>query len=137
MVGREMTDRYPKREPHLGETIFEVKDWVVYHPIQVDRKVIKSIDLNVRKGEMVGIAGFMGSGTDRVRDERVWRAYGRRITGEVRLHGKAVDVSTIGKAVKSGIAYVTEDRKTFGLNLIDHIKHNTTLANLEGVSRRP
>ena len=135
MVGREMTDRYPKREPHLGETIFEVKDWVVYHPIQVDRKVIKGIDLNVRKGEIVGIAGLMGSGRTEFAMSVFGRAYGRRITGEVRLHGKAVDVSTIGKAVKSGIAYVTEDRKTFGLNLIDHIKHNTTLANLEGVSK--
>jgi putative multiple sugar transport system ATP-binding protein len=51
------------------------------------------------------------------------------------LHGKKLDLSTINKAVDSGIAYVTEDRKTFGLNLIDHIKHNITLANLEGVSK--
>ena len=63
------------------------------------------------------------------------RSYGRRITGEVFLHGKPVDTSTVGKAVEHGIAYATEDRKTYGLNLIDHIKHNITLANLGGVSR--
>jgi putative multiple sugar transport system ATP-binding protein len=135
MVGREMKDRYPKREPHLGETIFEVKDWVVYHPLQPERKVIKGVNLNVKKGEIVGIAGLMGSGRTELAMSLFGRAYGQRISGEVLLHGKKVDVSTIGNAVESGLAYVTEDRKTFGLNLIDHIKHNITLANLEGVSQ--
>jgi putative multiple sugar transport system ATP-binding protein len=135
MVGREMKDRYPKREPHLGETIFEVKDWVVYHPLQPERKVIKDVNLNVKKGEIVGIAGLMGSGRTELAMSIFGRAYGQRISGEVLLHGKKIDVSTIGNAVESGLAYVTEDRKTFGLNLIDHIKHNITLANLEGVSQ--
>jgi putative multiple sugar transport system ATP-binding protein len=62
------------------------------------------------------------------------RSYGRHITGEVSLHGKTVDLSSVGKAVDQGVAYVTEDRKTYGLNLIDHIKHNVTLANLGAVS---
>jgi putative multiple sugar transport system ATP-binding protein len=119
----------------LGETIFEVKDWVVYHPLQPERKVIKGVNLNVKKGEIVGIAGLMGSGRTELAMSLFGRAYGQRISGEVLLHGKKVDVSTIGNAVESGLAYVTEDRKTFGLNLIDHIKHNITLANLEGVSQ--
>jgi putative multiple sugar transport system ATP-binding protein len=135
MVGRELKDRYPKREPHLGETIFEVKDWVAYHPLQADRQIIKGINLHVKKGEIVGIAGLMGSGRTEFAMSVFGRAYGRRISGEVLLHGKKVDVSTIGKAVDHGLAYVTEDRKTFGLNLIDHIKHNITLANLKGVSK--
>jgi putative multiple sugar transport system ATP-binding protein len=135
MVGRELKDRYPKRQPHLGETIFEVKNWVVYHPLQPERQVIKGINLNVKKGEIVGIAGLMGSGRTEFAMSVFGRAYGQRISGEVLLHGKKVDVSSIGKAVDSGLAYVTEDRKTFGLNLIDHIKHNITLANLEGVSK--
>ena len=135
MVGRELKDRYPKREPHLGETIFEVKDWVAYHPLQADRQIIKGINLHVKKGEIVGIAGLMGSGRTEFAMSVFGKAYGRRISGEVLLHGKKVDVSTIGKAVDSGLAYVTEDRKTFGLNLIDHIKHNITLANLKGVSK--
>jgi putative multiple sugar transport system ATP-binding protein len=135
MVGRELKDRYPKRQPRLGETIFEVKDWVVYHPLQPERQVIKGINLNVKKGEIVGIAGLMGSGRTEFAMSVFGRAYGQRISGEVFLHGKKLDLSTINKAVDSGIAYVTEDRKTFGLNLIDHIKHNITLANLEGVSK--
>jgi putative multiple sugar transport system ATP-binding protein len=77
----------------------------------------------------------MGAGRTEFAMSVFGRSYGRRITGEVRLKGKQIDVSSVGKAVEHGIAYVTEDRKTYGLNLIDHIKHNITLANLGGVSR--
>jgi putative multiple sugar transport system ATP-binding protein len=135
MVGRELKDRYPKRQPHLGEAIFEVKDWVVYHPLQPERQIIKGISLNVKKGEIVGIAGLMGSGRTEFAMSVFGRAYGQRISGYVLLHGKKLDLSTIKKAVDSRLAYVTEDRKTYGLNLIDHIKHNITLANLKGVSQ--
>ena len=135
MVGRSLDDRYPPREPDIGETVFEVKNWSVYHPIHAERQVIKGIDINVRRGEVVGIAGLMGAGRTEFAMSVFGRSYGRRITGEVFLKGKPVDVSSVGKAVEHGIAYVTEDRKTYGLNLIDHIKHNITLANLGGVSR--
>jgi putative multiple sugar transport system ATP-binding protein len=135
MVGRELVDRFPKRTPNIGEPIFEVKDWVVHHPIHADRQMIKGINLNVRKGEIVGIAGLMGAGRTEFAMSVFGRSYGRRISGEVFLHGKKIDVSTIGKAVDHGIAYVTEDRKTYGLNLIDHIKHNITIVNLKGVSK--
>ncbi|MGH7003841.1 MAG: ATP-binding cassette domain-containing protein, partial [Alphaproteobacteria bacterium] len=135
MVGRQLADRFPQREPNIGEVVFEVKDWVVHHHVHGDRTVIKGIDLNVRKGEVVGIAGLMGAGRTEFAMSVFGKAYGRKISGEVLLKGKRVDVSTIGKAIENGIAYVTEDRKTYGLNLIDHIKHNATIVNLEGVSQ--
>jgi putative multiple sugar transport system ATP-binding protein len=135
MVGRPLEDRFPPREPRIGDVVFEVKDWSVYHPIHAERQVIKGISMNVRRGEVVGIAGLMGAGRTEFAMSLFGRSYGRRITGEVRLNGKPVDISSVGKAVDRGIAYVTEDRKTYGLNLIDHIKHNITLANLGGVSR--
>ena len=135
MVGRELKDRFPKRDPQIGETIFEVKNWVVYHPLQSDRQMIKGINLSLKKGEIVGIAGLMGSGRTEFAMSVFGRAYGRRISGDVLLHGKKVDVSTIDRAVAHGLAYVTEDRKTYGLNLIDHVKHNITLTNLQGVSQ--
>ena len=135
MVGRELKDRYPKRQPCLGETIFEVKNWSVFHPLQSDRQMLKGININVKEGEVVGIAGLMGSGRTEFAMSVFGKAYGRRITGEVFLRGKRIDVSTIDRAVAHGLAYVTEDRKTYGLNLIDHVKHNITLTNLEGVSR--
>jgi putative multiple sugar transport system ATP-binding protein len=135
MVGRSLEDRYPPRDPHIGDTVFEVKDWVVYHPLHPDRQIIKGIDLHVGKGEVVGIAGLMGAGRTEFAMSIFGRSYGTKISGEIRLNGKRVDTSTVSRAVRSGIAYATEDRKTFGLNLIDHIKHNVSLANMKGVSR--
>ncbi len=134
MVGRELADRYPKRSPRIGDPIFEVKNWVVYHREHADRQMIKGIDLNVRKGEIVGIAGLMGSGRTELAMSIFGRSYGQKISGQVLLHGKEIDVSTIQKAMAAGIAYVTEDRKNYGLVLIDDIRRNITLANLEGVS---
>jgi putative multiple sugar transport system ATP-binding protein len=134
MVGRELTDRFPPRNATIGEPIFEVKNWSCYHPLHADRQMIKNVDLHVRKGEVVGIAGLMGSGRTEFAMSIFGRAYGQKISGEVLINGKAADVSTIPKAMDAGLAYATEDRKTYGLVLIDHIKHNITLANLEGVA---
>ncbi len=135
MVGRPLDDRFPPRSPNIGDTVLEVKNWSVYHPLHADRQIIKGIDVDVKRGEVVGIAGLMGAGRTEFAMSLFGRSYGRHITGEVWLNGKKIDTSTVGKTVQQGIAYVTEDRKTYGLNLIDHIKHNTTLANLKGVSR--
>jgi putative multiple sugar transport system ATP-binding protein len=135
MVGRTMEDRYPSRTPNIGDVIFEVKNWSVYHPLHPDRQIIKGIDLSVRKGEVVGIAGLMGAGRTEFAMSVFGRTYGTNVTGEVWLYGRQADTSTVGRAVANGLAYATEDRKTYGLNLIDHIKHNVTIANLRGVSR--
>ena len=134
MVGRTLEDRYPARTPNIGETIFEVKNWVVHHPLHPDRQIIKGVDISVRKGEVVGIAGLMGAGRTEFAMSVFGKSYGTRISGEVCLHGKKIDASNVGRAVENGIAYATEDRKTYGLNLIDHIKHNISIANLGGVS---
>ena len=136
MVGRELTDRFPPRNARIGETKFEVKNWSVYHPQHADRQAIKNVDLHVRAGEVVGIAGLMGAGRTELAMSLFGRSWGTRITGEVQIDGKKADVSTIPKATKAGLAYATEDRKTYGLVLIDHVKHNVTLANLPSVSRR-
>jgi putative multiple sugar transport system ATP-binding protein len=135
MVGRELTDRFPPRNATIGEPIFEVKNWSCYHPLHADRQMIKNVNLHVCKGEVVGIAGLMGAGRTEFSMSIFGRAYGQKISGEVLINGRPVDVSTIPKAMDAGLAYVTEDRKTFGLVLIDHIKHNITLANLEGVAK--
>ncbi len=135
MVGRDMNDRYPPRNAKIGEPIFEVQDWNCYHPLHTERQIIKNVSLNVKAGEVVGIAGLMGAGRTELAMSIFGRAYGKRISGEVKIHGKVADVSSIPKAMEAGLAYVTEDRKTYGLVLIDHIKHNVTLANLEGVSK--
>lgn len=135
MVGRSLEDRYPARTPNVGDVIFEVKNWNVFHPQHRERQMIRDVSINLRKGEVVGIAGLMGSGRTEFAMSIFGKAYGQKISGEVHMHGKKVDTSTVDKAIRNGIAYATEDRKTFGLNLIDHIKHNTTMANLLGVSK--
>jgi len=134
MVGREMADRYPRRTPQIGETAFELRGWTVHHPEHAERQVVKGVNLHARRGEIVGIAGLMGAGRTELAMSVFGQAYGRRISGEVRLHGQPVDVSTIEKAVAHGLAYVTEDRKALGLVLDDDIRRNISLANLGGVS---
>jgi putative multiple sugar transport system ATP-binding protein len=135
MVGRELSDRYPPRHATIGKPVFEVENWSVYHPLHADRQVIKGVNLTARAGEVVGIAGLMGSGRTELAMSLFGRSWGQRITGTVKLNGKVADVSSIPAAMRAGLAYVTEDRKTFGLILIDHIKHNVTLANLKAVSK--
>ena len=130
-----LADRYPKRDPKIGEMLFEVKDWNVHHQVHADRLQIKNVSMNVRRGEIVGIAGLMGAGRTEFAMSVFGRSYGRRITGKAYLNGKEIDVSTIRRAVDSGLAYVTEDRKHYGLVLNDTIMHNISLANLGGISR--
>ena len=135
MVGREMADRYPHRTPHIGDVVFEVKDWHVHHPEHRDRLFIKGVNFHARKGEIVGIAGLMGAGRTEFAMSVFGHSWGRRISGEVRMHGRAVDTSRIDRAVAHGLAYVTEDRKALGLVLDDSVAQNVTLANLAAISR--
>ncbi|MCF1708685.1 ATP-binding cassette domain-containing protein [Tabrizicola sp. J26] len=134
MVGRDMAHRYPERDRRPGEVIMEVKNWNAFHPEHRERQVIKNVSFNVRKGEIVGIAGLMGSGRTELAMSLFGRSYGRNISGEVRINGQAVDCSSVVKAVDSGLAYVTEDRKALGLVLEEPIQWNISLANLAGIA---
>jgi putative multiple sugar transport system ATP-binding protein len=134
MVGRDMTHRFPVRERNIGETIFEIRDWTAYHPAHADRKVVDNVNLHVRKGEVVGIAGLMGSGRTELAMSIFGHAYGRNISGTAYKHGQEIDLSSIDRAIANGIAYATEDRKTYGLILIQDIKNNITLANMPAIS---
>ena len=139
MVGRDMANRYPARkkpiqEGHLGKTLLEVSNWNVWHPDAIDRQMIHDIAFNVHAGEIVGIAGLMGSGRTELAMSLFGQSYGKNIQGKVSLRGEVADLSTVPKAIKSGLAYVTEDRKELGLILEETIQTNTTLANLDRVS---
>jgi putative multiple sugar transport system ATP-binding protein len=134
MVGRDMAHRYPQRSPKIAQTVFEVREWRVHHELHPEREQIKGVNLHVRRGEIVGIAGLMGAGRTELAMSIFGRSYGQRISGSVLMHGKAVDVSTVRKAIDHGMAYVTEDRKGFGLVLDADITKNITLANLQAVS---
>nr|WP_205964432.1 multiple monosaccharide ABC transporter ATP-binding protein [Ramlibacter agri] len=136
MVGREMADRYPRREPQIGETVFELRDWTVHHPLYAERRMVKGVNLQAKRGEIVGIAGLMGAGRTELAMSVFGRSYGQKISGKVLLHGQEIDVSSVEAAVRQGIAYVTEDRKGYGLLLDDAIARNVSLANLRAVSKR-
>jgi putative multiple sugar transport system ATP-binding protein len=136
MVDRDLESRYPKREPKIGEVIFEVDDWSVHHPQHSNRKVVKNVAMKVRAGEVVGISGLMGSGRTEFAMSVFGRAYGRDISGTVKIHGKPADTSDVHRAIKAGLAYVTEDRKHLGLILSEDIRKNVSLAHLGGVSSR-
>jgi putative multiple sugar transport system ATP-binding protein len=134
MVGRDLTNRFPERSVKIGETIFEVKDWNVYHPLQEDRKVCEDSNISVREGEVVGCAGLMGAGRTELAMSIFGRSYGKDISGTAYKYGEEIDISTVDKAISHGIAYATEDRKAYGLVLIHPIRDNISIANLEAVS---
>lgn len=135
MVGREMSDRFPKRVPKVGKVLFEVRDWTVHHHLHPDRVLIDKVSMNARAGEVVGIAGLMGAGRTEFAMSVFGRSYGHKISGSAFVNGEPVDISTIPRALDAGLAYVTEDRKQLGLVLEEPVKTNVTLANLKAVSR--
>ena len=134
MVDRDLEHRFPRREPKIGEPVFKVENWSVYHPLHADRQVIKNVDFHVRRGEIVGIAGLMGAGRTEFAMSLFGRSWGRKITGRATLHDRDVDLSTVSRAIDAGLAYVTEDRKQLGLLLGDDVRKNITLANLKSVA---
>ena len=129
MVGRELTNRYPKRENcKIGDIVFEIDNWNVYNS---NRHVLKDISFNVREGEVLGIAGLMGSGRTELAMSIFGKTYGDNISGSVKVHGKEVTIKSVKDAIENKIAYTSEDRKTYGLVLIDDIKHNMTMSSLK------
>ena len=135
MVGRELESRFPEHTPKIGYRLFEVKDWTVRHPQVADRLVCKSESFYVNRGEIVGFAGLMGAGRTELMRSIFGRSYGTYVRGTISMDGREVQLRTVSDAIEAGIAYVTEDRKSLGLNLLDDIKRTTVSARLKRVSR--
>ncbi|MFF8400402.1 multiple monosaccharide ABC transporter ATP-binding protein [Streptomyces sp. NPDC014846] len=140
MVGRDLDHRFPERTPHRAEegaaAALEIRDWTVRHPIDQQRKVVDGVSLAVRRGEIVGIAGLMGAGRTELAMSVFGRSYGRYAGGTVLKDGEEIRTKTVAEAIGHGIAYVTEDRKHYGLNLIDTVNRNISLTSLRRVARR-
>ncbi|MCX5263278.1 multiple monosaccharide ABC transporter ATP-binding protein [Streptomyces sp. NBC_00199] len=141
MVGRDLDHRFPERTPHEAAEkdaapALEIRDWTVHHPIDQQRKVVDDVSIQVRRGEIVGIAGLMGAGRTELAMSVFGRAYGRHAGGTVLKDGKEIRTKTVAEAIGHGIAYVTEDRKHYGLNLIDTINRNISLTALDKVAKR-
>ncbi|MDK1328587.1 multiple monosaccharide ABC transporter ATP-binding protein [Arthrobacter sp. zg-Y1143] len=135
MVGRSLESRFPDHTPKIGETFFEVRGWTVGHPAIADRLVCKGSDFHVKRGEIVGFAGLMGAGRTELARSIFGRSYGNYISGQIIKDGKEITLKSVHSAINHGLAYVTEDRKTLGLNLLDDIKATTVSADLKKITR--
>ncbi|KZE90079.1 Xylose import ATP-binding protein XylG [Agromyces sp. NDB4Y10] len=135
MVGRDLEHRYPDHTPHIGEELLRVEDWTAHHPQDTSRVMVDNVNLHVRAGEIVGIAGLMGAGRTEFAMSLFGHSYGSKISGKVFLRGKEIKTRTVAEAIENGIAYATEDRKTYGLNLIEDIKRNISMASLRKLEK--
>ncbi len=136
MVGRDLSDRFPKRSSAVSDEIaLEVENWNVYHPTYTEKKVVDNVSFYLKKGEVVGFSGLQGAGRTELAMSIFGHSYGSGISGTVKINGREVRMSSCKEAIDNGLAYVTEDRKGNGLLLSNPIRINTTLANLDGVSR--
>nr|WP_319489930.1 ATP-binding cassette domain-containing protein [uncultured Caproiciproducens sp.] len=135
MVGRSIENRYPAHESNPGEVIFEVSDWRVEDPDIPGRLICKDSSFFVRAGEIVGFAGLMGAGRTELMRSVFGRNYGIYLGGSIKIKGKEIRVASVSSAIRQGIAYVPEDRKNLGLNLIDTIRITTVSANLKAILR--
>lgn len=136
MVGRDLDQRYPESVGGPGRVRFEVWDWTVDHPTQAGRRMVDGVDLTVCEGEVVGMAGLMGAGRTEFAMSLFGRSYGRHVRGRLLKDGAEVPTATVSQAIRGGVAYVPEDRKSLGLLLDEDIRRNTTLAALGRVSGR-
>jgi putative multiple sugar transport system ATP-binding protein len=136
MVGRDLEHRFPEHTSNVGAEVLRIEDWTVHHPIQHERLVVNEASITVRRGEIVGLAGLMGAGRTELAMSVFGRSYGANITGRVFKDGQEVHLHTVSDAISAGIAYATEDRKRYGLNLIEDVKRNISVAGLRKLSRR-
>ena len=136
MVGREIVDRFPKRDNKVGDVFFEVRDWNAFDPLDDQKQILRDVNFHVCKGEVVGIAGLMGAGRTELAMSLFGKAYGARISGKILKNGKELNLPDVSDAIANGIAYATEDRKTAGLILIDDIKRNITLSSLHSLRKK-
>ncbi|MBE1491282.1 multiple monosaccharide ABC transporter ATP-binding protein [Plantactinospora soyae] len=136
MVGRDLDHRFPPREPRIGTEVLRIEDWTVHSPTQRGRVVVANANLTLRRGEIVGLAGLMGAGRTELAMSVFGRSYGTNITGRLVKDGTEISVRSVRDAIRHGIAYATEDRKRYGLNLIEDIKRNISAAGLAKLARR-
>lgn len=135
MVGRDIGDYYPRRENEIGDIFFEIKDWNVCDSLDESKKIIKDVNINIRRGEVVGISGLMGAGRTEFAMSVFGQSFGKKTSGKILKENKELELKSVSQAIENGIAYVTEDRKNYGLILIDSVKNNISLSNYDKISK--
>ena len=136
MVGRDLEHRFPPRTPEIGDEVLRIEDWTVHNPAQPDRVLVDRATLSLRRGEIVGLAGLMGAGRTELAMSVFGRSYGVGVSGRVLKDGVEIDTRTVQAAIRNGLAYVSEDRKRYGLNLIEGVQRNVSAAALGKLAKR-
>lgn len=135
MVGREMTERFPTSSHTPTDVILEVSEFSVASPENPSKNAVENVSFDLRKGEILGIAGLMGSGRSEL-VTALFGEYGRNIKGQVRINGKPVKIKSASQAMENGIGFVPEDRKLKGLVVQQSIIKNISLPSLDKFSSR-
>lgn len=133
MVGREVGDIFPAADHDWGETALSVKNLTAYSADVTDKKLVDNVSFDVKKGEVLGIAGLMGAGRTELL-MAIFGAWEGRYSREIEVDGKPATISSPADAISKGVGFVTEDRKRFGLILEQTILDNMTLAGLRSIS---
>ena len=137
MVGRDLSNLFPDRQYNIKDKItFEIKNWSAYHPVDTERQILHDVNVHVKEGEIIGIAGLIGAGRTELAMSVFGKSYGRRISGQLFKDGEEVFFNNVDQAIEHGVAYVSEDRQEYGVILIDSVKQNLTLANLNEISNK-
>ena len=135
MVGRSIENRYPSHEANVGKEVLRVEHWNIEDPNIEGRMICKDISFTVHAGEIVGFAGLMGAGRTELMRSIFGRNYGIYRNGTITLKDKEVKLTSVAQAIDSGIAYVPEERKTLGFNLLDSIRKTIVAGHLKGITR--
>ena len=132
MVGREMTDRFPKRpDVKIGDVSMEVKNWNVYHPLYSERKVVDNVSFKIHKGVVVGISGLMGAG----RTETMRAIFGLDPydEGKIKVHGKEVTIKKVSDSIAQKVVMLSEDRRRYGIIPIRSVMENASISSLDKI----
>ncbi|WP_022868821.1 sugar ABC transporter ATP-binding protein [Schaalia vaccimaxillae] len=130
MVGRSIENRYPERNANISDVLMRVRNWTVESELVPGRLLAKNASFEVHRGEVVGFAGLMGAGRTELARSIFGRSFGRYLGGTLELDGEELELTSVSQAISKGIAYVPEDRKQLGLNLLDSIQSTIVSANL-------
>lgn len=133
MVGREVGDIFPDPTHKHGEVALSIRGLTAYSPDVPDKKLVDNVSFKVRKGEVLGIAGLMGAGRSELLMS-IFGAWAGKFSREIEIEGRRVEIASPADAIRSGVGFVTEDRKRFGLILEQTILDNMTIAGLRNIS---
>ncbi len=133
MVGREITSLYPREDHQIGKEILRVENLTAYHPVNTHIKRIDNLNFNLCSGEILGIAGLVGSGRTEMA-QCIFGSYEGKYNGDFFIDNKKITIKNCSQAIQHKIVMVPEDRKKHGIISIMEVGKNITLSSLKEYS---